>query len=42
MEPGDGFPASISSGVVGYILHHASLLKLEANDSISPEYFPYI
>jgi hypothetical protein len=42
MEPADGLPGSVSSGVVGYILHHASLLKLEPNDTISGEYFPYI
>jgi hypothetical protein len=38
MEPADGVPASVSSGVVGYILHHPSVLMPESNDTISPEY----
>jgi hypothetical protein len=42
MEPADGVPASVSIGVVEYILHHASVLKPERNDTISPEYLPYI
>jgi hypothetical protein len=32
MEPADGVPASVSSGVVGYILHHPSVLMPERND----------
>jgi hypothetical protein len=42
MELADGLPASVSIGVVGYIVHHASLLKMEPNDTISTEYLPYI
>jgi hypothetical protein len=42
MELADGVPASVSSGVVGYILHHASVLMPERKDTISPEYLPYI
>jgi hypothetical protein len=42
MELADGVPASVSSGVVGYILHHASVLMPERKDTISLEYLPYI
>jgi hypothetical protein len=42
MEPADGVTASVSSGVVGYILHHPSVLMPERNDTISPEYALYL
>jgi hypothetical protein len=34
MEPADDLPASVSSGVVGYILHHAFLLMIRYYQSI--------
>jgi hypothetical protein len=34
MEPADGLPASVSSGAVGYILHHDSILMIPYYQSI--------